>query len=177
MADQNEYMYKDVFEFQEKYPTRMERENALSHMSEKEILHLARSTPNKQSGIYYARFAKEARVRDFFADKARHLQNEIDLEIEKIGGEDMLISREDLFHWVYHSREQVKNYRTICRMLEEGSQVVDMEKIMQDLQETMKKDQAAIDSLSRKKAEEDKAVERLQAEADLYRQALDILNR
>ncbi len=31
-----------------------------------------------------------------------HLQNEIDWEIRKIGGENMLISREDLIHWVYY---------------------------------------------------------------------------
>lgn len=35
-------------------------------------------------------------LHQFFSDKAKHLQNEIDLEIEKIGGEGMLISREDL---------------------------------------------------------------------------------
>ena len=39
----------------------------------------------------------------FFTEKAKHLQNEIDMEIAKIGGEHMLISREDLTAWIEES--------------------------------------------------------------------------
>ena len=57
---------------------------------------------------------QQEKLHRFFTEKAKHLQNEIDLEIANIGGEDMLISREDLIHWVYHSRREIEMYHTIC---------------------------------------------------------------
>ena len=44
---------------------------------------------------------KQEELHQFFAEKAKHLQNEIDFEVEKIGGEKMLVSREDLMaHYI-----------------------------------------------------------------------------
>lgn len=114
-------------------------------------------------------------LHQFFLDKARHLQNEIDLEIAKIGGEHMLISREDLIHWVYYAREQVETYRTICRMLEEKAEGADTGSILRELRETMEQDRKSIALLQKKQEEERKALEKLRKEADYYRQALDAL--
>lgn len=111
----------------------------------------------------------------FFSEKARHLQNEIDLEIEKIGGEDMLISREDLIHWVYHARGQVKTYHTICKMLEDRADSADTERILQDLRETVETDQAEMEMLTQKREEEENALQNLKREAEYYRQALEVL--
>ncbi len=111
----------------------------------------------------------------FFADKARHLQNEIDMEIEKIGGEGMLISREDLIHWVYHAREQEKTYRIICSMLEDRAESTDNERILMELRETIEADRTDIDRIRRKQEEEQKALARLHEEADYYQQALEVL--
>ena len=111
----------------------------------------------------------------FFSEKARHLQNEIDLEIEKIGGEDMLISREDLIHWVYHARGQVKTYHTICKMLEDRAEGADMDKILQELRDTAASDRDEIMEIEKKQEEERKALENLKREAEYYRQAMEVL--
>ena len=111
----------------------------------------------------------------FFSEKARHLQNEIDLEIEKIGGEDMLISREDLIHWVYHARGQVKTYHTICKMLEDRAEGADMDKILQELRDTAASDRDEIMEIEKKQEEERKALENLKREAEYYRRALEVL--
>lgn len=118
---------------------------------------------------------QQAKLYQFFSDKAKHLQNEIDLEIAKIGGEKMLISREDLIHWVYYARGQVETYHTICRMLEEKADGADTTRILQELRETMEKDQTDIAKLQRKQQEERKALEQLREEADYYQQALKVL--
>lgn len=111
----------------------------------------------------------------YFRDKAMHLQKEIDMEIENIGGEGMLISREDLIHWVYYARDQVETYRTICRMLEDKADGVDTEGIFRELRETMEQDKTAIDHLLRKQEEEKKALVQLREEAEYYQAALDVL--
>ena len=118
---------------------------------------------------------KQADLHKFFSEKARHLQNEIDMEIQKIGGERMLISREDLIHWVYHTREQVETYKTICRMLEEKADGVDTGRILQELRETMEKDQTSIAVIQKKQDEERKALEQLREEANYYQLALSVL--
>lgn len=115
------------------------------------------------------------RLYGYFRDKAMHLQKEIDMEIENIGGENMLISREDLIHWVYYARDQVETYRTICRMLEDKADGVDTEGILRELRETMEEDKSAIDTLLRKQEEEKKALTQLREEAEYYRSALDVL--
>ncbi len=115
------------------------------------------------------------RLCDYFRDKATHLQKEIDMEIEKIGGEIMLLSREDLIHWVYYARDQVETYRTICQMLEDKADGVDTEGILRELRETMEEDKTTIDTLLRKQEEEKKALTQLREEAEYYRLALDVL--
>ena len=111
----------------------------------------------------------------FFSEKAKHLQNEIDYEITKVGGEGMLISREDLIHWVYYARGQVKTYQTICRMLENKSAGAETGKILRELRETMASDQREIMKIERKQEEERKALRQLKEEAEYYRMALDVL--
>ncbi len=118
---------------------------------------------------------KKARLHRFFSEKAKHLQNEIDLEIEKIGGEDMLASREDLIHWVYFARKDIEAYHTICRMLNDRTEGTDTARILRELRETMESDRTAIDRLQRKHEEEEKALKQLRKEAGYYRQTLDIL--
>ena len=118
---------------------------------------------------------KQADLHKFFSEKAKHLQNEIDLEIEKIGGERMLISREDLIHWVYFAREQVKTYHTICRMLEAKTEGVDTSRILRELRETMEQDRTNIAEIQKKQEEECMALEQLREEANYYQQTLAVL--
>ncbi len=121
--------------------------------------------------------SRQAELHRFFSEKAKHLQNEIDWEIAKIGGEHMLISREDLIHWVYYARGQVETYHTICRMLEDKAENVDTEKILQELRETAASDRNEIARIELKQEEEKKALERLREEADYYKQALEVLKK
>ena len=120
---------------------------------------------------------KQAALQHFFAEKAKHLQIEIDTEIEKVGGEDMLISREDLIHWVYHAREQVKTYQTICGMLKNQAEGRCTEQILQELRKTVEKDQKDMERIRRKQEEERNALARLREEADFYQQALEVLGQ
>lgn len=118
---------------------------------------------------------KQENLIRFFSDKAEHLQKEIDLEIAAIGGEKMLISREDLIHWVYYARGQVKTYQTICRMLENKSAGAETGKILRELRETMASDQREIMKIEKKQEEERKALKELKEEAEFYRMTLDVL--
>ena len=111
----------------------------------------------------------------FFSEKAKHLQNEIDYEIAKVGGEGMLISREDLIHWVYYARDQVETYKIICRMLEDKAEGIDTKEILLGLGEDMESDRDEIRELSRKLETENKALEQLREEEEYYHQALDVL--
>ena len=118
---------------------------------------------------------QQKKLHRFFSEKARHLQNEIDLEIAKIGGESMLISRVDLIHWVYYARDQVETYKTICRMLEDKAEGIDTKEILQGLREDMESDRDEIRELSRKLETENKALEQLREEEEYYHQTLDVL--
>ena len=73
----------------------------------------------------------------------------------------MLLSREDLIHWVYYARGQVETYKTICRMLENKSREADSGRILQELRETMESDRQEILRIRRKQEEERKALEQL----------------
>ena len=120
---------------------------------------------------------QQAKLHEFFSEKSKHLQSEIELEIAKIGGEDMLISREDLIHWVYHAREQVETYHTICRMLEDRSEDADAGRILQELRKTVESDSTEIGMIRQKQEEEQKALQQLREEVAYYNQALEMLGR
>lgn len=59
-----EKFYQALDEFQAKYPTREEREQALRTMSAEKILQLARSCRTLQGACWYARFAQAAAERN-----------------------------------------------------------------------------------------------------------------
>ena len=48
-----------VLEFQRKYPTKAEKEEALSNMSNEQIDELINDTVNVQAKIFYSRFKKK----------------------------------------------------------------------------------------------------------------------
>ena len=51
--------YKDVIEFQEKYPTKDEKEQALKTLSDEEIWHLAKTCTNTTGAAWYANHMKD----------------------------------------------------------------------------------------------------------------------
>ena len=64
VSSEKSFKYKDVFDFQQKHPTRRGRERQLRKMSAEEIMHIAHSCGSLQGKIYYAQFAKEAEARE-----------------------------------------------------------------------------------------------------------------
>jgi hypothetical protein len=59
-----EKFYRALDEFQAKYPTTEEREQALRTMSAEKILQLSRACGTLQGAIWYARFAQAAAERN-----------------------------------------------------------------------------------------------------------------
>ena len=53
------YQYKDAFEFQEKFPTKEEKERELKKLSDDEIWHLAKTCTNVTGSAWYARHMKD----------------------------------------------------------------------------------------------------------------------
>ena len=51
-------MITEIEKFQEKYPTRAEKEEALKKMSNEEIDKIIKSASNQQAKIFYSRFKK-----------------------------------------------------------------------------------------------------------------------
>lgn len=120
---------------------------------------------------------KQRELYHFFEDKAKRLQDEIDLEIAKIGGEKMLPYRVDLLYWVEKSRGQIENCHMICRILEGKAEDIDTETVIRKLQETMGSDQASAVELRKKQEEIEKTLKQLIDEAEYYRMTLEILGR
>jgi len=118
---------------------------------------------------------RNAELHRYFSEKAKGLQKEIELEIRKIGGEKMLISREDLIHWVWYAREQVEMYHMVCKLLENRDGGADFGDILQELRETMEADRKNIAMIQQKHEKERKEIEQMQEEADYYQQALAAL--
>ena len=59
-VDMGEKFYRELDEFEAKYPTREEQEAALRTMSAEKILQLARCCGKIQEAFRFARFAQEA---------------------------------------------------------------------------------------------------------------------
>lgn len=67
-------IYRDVFEFQQKFPTREAREKELEKMTYDEIMHLAHTCHSLQGSAYYARRAEEIAFRNLIAPIAEELE-------------------------------------------------------------------------------------------------------
>lgn len=118
---------------------------------------------------------QQVNLHQFFSEKAKHLQHEIDLEMDRIGGVGHLLSREDLIHWYYYSCDHVEMYKTICQLLGNNTGHADIEQIRRELRETMQDDLREIVKLRRKIEEEKKVLEQMMEETEYYRQALEVL--
>ena len=114
-------------------------------------------------------------LQQYFLEKAKGLQEEIELEIKKIGGEKMLISREDLIHWIWHAREQVEMYQMVCKLLDNKNDGVDLGDVLLELRETMDADRKNIEMLQQKYEKERKTMEVLEEEAEYYQKTLAAL--
>ena len=63
-------------------------------------------------------------VRSLLADTVESLPGEIEKEITKVGGRDMLIQRIDVLFWVWSAEDDLKIYREALRILD-GAEEID----------------------------------------------------
>ena len=82
------YRYKDVFDFQRKHPTKWGRERMLRKLSSEEIMHLANTCGIAQGGIYYERFAEQARFRELIGPVSK--------DLERVWQEGLCQSKEEI---------------------------------------------------------------------------------
>ena len=69
-----DYMFSDVYDFEQKYPTREAREKALTMMDSEEIRHIACSCRTAQGKLYYTRFADQKAFRELIAPIVEDLE-------------------------------------------------------------------------------------------------------
>ena len=67
---------------------------------------------------------QKARAYAYLAKQVETLPREISEQVAAAGGEDMLLQRIDILHWVYFAQEEVDRYREAIRLLE-GEENVD----------------------------------------------------
>ena len=117
---------------------------------------------------------------DYFTGRACSLRREITREIEKVGGDDMLISRTDLMFWAYFARKKIEVYQSVCRMLEEGAESSVEEKRQREVLEELAEHRTHLQSsISRKREQLDKLqkeVVDMQTEFEIYEDVLTQLD-
>ena len=72
--------------------------------------------------------SKKEQIREYFENITQTLPKAIDDQIKAAGGEDMLLLRIDILHWVYFSREELARAREVLRFLD-GEQDIDRNQI------------------------------------------------
>lgn len=60
--------FKDVYEFQEAYPSKEDKQKALMNMSDEDIDHLISTCSTPQAKIYYSSFKKKKRGEELSND-------------------------------------------------------------------------------------------------------------
>ena len=99
-------------------------------------------TTTEQKAKAYAYLAKQVEI----------LPREIAEQIAFAGGEDMLLQRIDILHWVYFTQEEVDRYREAIRLLE-GKQNVDYKRVEAAIQHNKDRYQSAMSEMIRLKRE------------------------
>ena len=98
-------------------------------------------TPSDQKARAYAYLAKQVET----------LPREIAEQVTEAGGEDMLLQRIDILHWVYFTREEVDRYREAIRLLE-GKEDIDYKLIEAAVQHNKDRYQSAMSEMIRLKS-------------------------
>ena len=103
---------------------------------------------------------QKAAVRSRFAHSVETLPTEIETEIERIGGEEMLLQRIDVLKWVYFTRDDVRMYQEVLRFLD-GEDDIDESLIRAAIQQEKCNYQNAITEIAKLKQTIREAEERL----------------
>jgi len=121
--------------------------------------------------------SKKEQIREYFANITETLPKEIDDQIKKAGGEDMLLLRIDILHWVYFSREELARAREVLRFLN-GEKDIDKNQIEAAIRHSRFQHQNAIGEIIRLKEELAKKQRQLQEyeeQAPYYKLAAEVL--
>ena len=95
---------------------------------------------------------QKAKAYAYLAKQVETLPREIAEQIASAGGEDMLLSRIDILHWVYFTQEEVDRYREAIRLLE-GEKDIDYKVIEAAVQHNKDRYQSAMCEMIRLKRE------------------------
>ena len=95
---------------------------------------------------------QKARAYAYLAKQVETLPREIAEQVAAAGGEDMLLQRIDILHWVYFTQEEVDRYREAIRMLE-GEENIDFKLVEAAIQHNKDRYQSAISEMLRLRKE------------------------
>jgi len=121
--------------------------------------------------------SKKEQIREYFANITQTLPKEIDDQIKKAGGEDMLLLRIDILHWVYFSREELARAREVLRFLN-GEKDIDRNQIEAAIRHSRFQHQNAIGEIIRLKedlAKKKKQLREYEEQAPYYKMAAEVL--
>jgi len=121
--------------------------------------------------------SKKEQIREYFANITETLPKEIDDQIKKAGGEDMLLLRIDILHWVYFSREELARAREVLRFLN-GEKDIDRNQIEAAVRHSRFRHQNAMGEILKLRKEiEDrkKQLREYEEQAPYYKLAAEVL--
>lgn len=95
---------------------------------------------------------QKAKAYAYLAKQVETLPREIAEQVVAAGGEDMLLQRIDILHWVYFTREEVDRYREAIRLLE-GEDDIDYNLVEAAIQHNKNRYQSAMSEIIRLKTE------------------------
>ena len=93
---------------------------------------------------------QKAKAYAYLAKQVETLPREIAEQVAAAGGEDMLLQRIDILHWVYFTREEVDRYREAIRLLE-GEEDIDYNLVEAAIQHNKNRYQSAMSEMIRLK--------------------------
>ena len=95
---------------------------------------------------------QKAKAYAYLAKQVETLPREIAEQVAAAGGEDMLLQRIDILHWVYFTREEVDRYREAIRLLEDEEDI-DYNLVEAAIQHNKNRYQSAMSEMIRLKRE------------------------
>ena len=120
---------------------------------------------------------QKAKAYAYLAKQVETLPREIAEQVAAAGGEDMLLQRIDILHWVYFTREEVDRYREAIRLLE-GEDDIDYNLVEAAIQHNKNRYQSAMSEMIRLKTKISELKQELQdheTKLPYYNLIIDVL--
>ena len=121
--------------------------------------------------------SKKEQIREYFENIMQTLPKAIDEQIEAAGGENMLLLRIDILHWVYFSREELARAREVLRFLN-GEKDIDRNHIEAAIRHSCFRHQNAVGEIIRLKedlAKKEKQLREYEEQAPYYKLTAEVL--